>query len=49
MIEYSKFYKTNRPDQDNDSPKTDDEIRREAELEECKKLIQQLGYAYFND
>jgi hypothetical protein len=49
MIEYSKFYKVKNQTPKNDSPKSEETIRKEAELAEYKKLIQKLGYAYFDD
>ena len=49
MVEYSKFYETNQPAQGKDLSKSDEEVRRETELDACKNLIQQLGYAHFDD
>lgn len=44
MIEYSEFYETNVQATNDNLPETID-----TELNEYKNLIQQLGYAHFDD
>lgn len=49
MIEYSKFYTAKHTAQNNDLPKNEEKLRKEAEWNEHKELIQRLGYARFDD
>ena len=49
MIEYSKFYKEKHIIPHDDLPKSEEELRKEVELAKYKELIQQLGYAHFDD
>ncbi|MCI9428077.1 MAG: hypothetical protein HFI81_10065 [Eubacterium sp.] len=48
MIEYSTFYEVNHPCKD-DLHKNEENLRDKTELENYKNLIQQLGYAHFDD
>lgn len=48
MTDYTKFYTAKHITPD-ELPKSEEELRKETELAEYKALIQQLGYARFDD